>query len=1407
MPLNKQTISVPFSQGLETKTDDLQENLDGFEVLENVIFDTPKQIRKRRGYSLLDLRIPDESLIENPRYLAQYEDELGIMNNTCYYSYSESIERWINKGRIFTAFPTSENIIRNFRNKENLDMTVIENIAFFSYQDNSGVRLSAKDNDNCNFLISDELISADGINPKIANIQNLIVVFYIVGSDIRYKTVNITNPQNISEEFVFSSAIGEINQDIDVQNVNNSIAVAFNSAAIARTLNLQSNLTVQSQGIGSLRDSGTITFQTNAPANNNTDEIIIESTGTIDDTVITITPNTGINNPINGLSQATINTENNIILTNIQDITIPETTPILRNGTNFSINVNEPEINNEEEVIVEFSGDVNNVQLNITPNLRTNNNPRPSTLTSSFVVSSSFAVRFDNFFDVIDNVNPESRNTSTFRLIVTHSNTGTNTGSFTGLQTGLATLSIDVNSEDFPTLTVGQFKELFNEGFLEGESSNITITNTDDLIGRQTVDNFRQRRIDAPNQTRPRVTISNLSDNSTFISRNSDTGIRRFSGGVNNDLNITSAELVELIATGQVQNKLTTIIDTNNLRLLQSASGGGDDILKANENGDNLTSTFSGSTLNPVNITSEQFSEFLRTGSTSLNINLIDPLELIQDLTAFGGDNEILESGQNIDGEVLTLNGGGASLQILNDIDQFTSSIIFPTETAVSGLNISIDENENIITSYSDGLQIRQFITDKTGRSIIQRPQLLVNAPNASHITITQDNQGTVLFYDTLDLQNPKNNFVNIVRLDSSGQVLSDSILARSVSLASRAFTVNGIAYVNTVHDSQLQSTYFIMDSNANIITKIAPGLAGTTINSTSLPKVSNLEDNKVILTTQVKGRTVIDNDQFFSVLGVAQNIIDFDPERPYQNTEIGDILHIAGGFTMQYDGSKVVEHGFHIFPEDLIIESSTNPNSLNPGTYQYSAIYVWTDNRGNLHRSAPSIGEEIITTVDSALQVKIPTLRLTQKDDVVVELYRTEANGTIFYKVSETTIPTENDTTVDFVTIEDTITDQELISREILYTTGGVLENIAAPSSSIITSFADRVFIAGLEDEHRIQYSKQRFEDQPIEFSDVLTIQLNSRGGAITALSSMDEKLVIFKEQSIFYMSGDGPNNLGQQDSFIKPELVSSDIGCINIDSVVLTPDGLMFQSSKGIYLLSRNLQVSYIGDEVEGFNELTITSAITVPEENQVRFTTINGEALVYNYYFRKWAAYTNHEALNAINVNFTYFYLRSDGILYQENENSFTDNGSSVNIVIESGWISFAGVQAFQRVYKLLLLGEYRSPHKLRVRIAYDFNEAFTQEVIIDTQDFTDDTRYGQNSPYGNPETTTYGGDGNVHQMRIDLARQKCQSIKIRIEEIQSDLENLGEGLSISNIMFEVGTKQGTNKISTDRQYGTK
>jgi hypothetical protein len=228
----------------------------------------------------------------------------------------------------------------------------------------------------------------------------------------------------------------------------------------------------------------------------------------------------------------------------------------------------------------------------------------------------------------------------------------------------------------------------------------------------------------------------------------------------------------------------------------------------------------------------------------------------------------------------------------------------------------------------------------------------------------------------------------------------------------------------------------------------------------------------------------------------------------------------------------------------------------------------------------------------------------------------------------------------------------------------------------------------------------------------------------------------------------------------------------------------------------------MQYVGDKVEAYNRQNVTSAQTVGELNQIRFLLDEERALVYNYNLNRWATFENHGGISSVTINNDYYYLREDGTLYKENRATFSDNSSPIRFKIETGWLSLTELQGFQRVYHLMLLGDFKSSHKLRIRVAYDFVDAYTQEVLVNPADFLDPNHYGDESPYGSG--TPYGGDGNVYQMRINLRQQKCQSIKISIEDVQAEV---GEGLSLSGITAMVGAKEGTAKVGVSRRFGSK
>lgn len=453
--------------------------------------------------------------------------------------------------------------------------------------------------------------------------------------------------------------------------------------------------------------------------------------------------------------------------------------------------------------------------------------------------------------------------------------------------------------------------------------------------------------------------------------------------------------------------------------------------------------------------------------------------------------------------------------------------------------------------------------------------------------------------------------------------------------------------------------------------------------------------------------------------------------------------------------------------------------------------------------------GDGKATSLDGGLllstnKVVVPTLRITAKQNVVIELYRTENNGNIYYLTSSVVAPTFNNKTTDTVTITDSTVDAELISHQTLYTTGGVLENIAAPAITTMSTHtaSNRIIIAN-KNANEVQFSKIREKGKPVEFNDDLVKPINPSYGEITGLSEMDDKALIFTENGIQYFSGVGPNNLGQQDLFTDVELLSRDTGCTDPRSIIFTPKGVFFKSKKGIFLLNRSLQLEYIGAPVEEFNALTITSAKVVADFNQVRFTTSDGETLVYNYNIDLWGTFDNHMALSAEIVNDQYYYLRTSSQLFKENPTVYGDNGVPIRLLLETGWMTMMQLQGYQRAYQVLVLGEYKSAHKLRIRAAYNFNEAYVQEKIIDpSQLFIDSTPYGGYSPYGEPPEIPFGGFGNVYQARFDLERQKCQALKLLIEDEQS---SAGEGVSLSAMTILVGGKGGLFKVDNNRKFG--
>ncbi len=710
-------------------------------------------------------------------------------------------------------------------------------------------------------------------------------------------------------------------------------------------------------------------------------------------------------------------------------------------------------------------------------------------------------------------------------------------------------------------------------------------------------------------------------------------------------------------------------------------------------------------------------------------------------------------------------------------------------------------------------------------------PTLINNTLQFNNLTSIADN-GVCTVYAEVNHQYSytavNTNYIQKITVTQGGSVGSPTVVARSLGLASKAFVVDSTTYMLSVQDSTFQPTIFLINAAGQVLARVAYGNSGGYITlglpnvtvTDTIAQVSYLFKDLVQAVNKTQG--VANAAGVYAQTGI--NMVSFDVGHDVKTSaEIGNNLHLTGGFLWMYDGYSPVENNFFLWPEDIGATWSATGGSMvakpdsitNTNAYFYVVTYEWSDNQGNLFKSAPSVPLGVTTTgalSTGSVALNIPTLRLTYKtaNPVKIVVYRWSVGQQTYYQVTSILVPVLNDTTVDSIAYTDTSADSSIVGNNILYTTGGVLEDIGAPPVETMTLWQDRLVLLDAEDKNLLWYSKQVIESTPVELNDSLTLfvapTIGSQGstGPITSLAAMDEKLIVFKENAIYYFNGAGPDNTGANSQISDPVFITSTVGCANQASIVFMPSGLMFQSDKGIWLLGRDLSTSYIGAPVEGYTKnATIQSAVSVPKTNQVRFTLDTGRTLMYDYYYGQWGTFVNVPAVSSTLYQGLHTYLNSVGSVFQETPGIYLDASNPVLMSFTTSWIKLAGLQGFQRAYEMYFLATYLSPHRLSVQIGYDYNPSPSQATTITPDNFA--LPYGGEQLWGS--AGPWGGPGNIEQWRIFFDRQKCESFQITVKEMfdPSFGTTAGAGLTMSGMNLTVGLKDSKPRLRGARQTG--
>jgi hypothetical protein len=185
------------------------------------------------------------------------------------------------------------------------------------------------------------------------------------------------------------------------------------------------------------------------------------------------------------------------------------------------------------------------------------------------------------------------------------------------------------------------------------------------------------------------------------------------------------------------------------------------------------------------------------------------------------------------------------------------------------------------------------------------------------------------------------------------------------------------------------------------------------------------------------------------------------------------------------------------------------------------------------------------------------------------------------------------------------------------------------------------------------------------------------------------------------------------------------------------------------------------------------------------------------MFDYYYGQWGTFTGISAVSSTLFQGLQTIINSQGIILQETPNQYLDGSIPVCISFTTSWLNMAGLQGYERVYDLYLLGEYVSPHKLVISIAYNYNQSVLQSSVFMPSNYTG--LYGSDPVYG--QTALYGGVGSLEQFRVHTIKQLCQSFQVTVtEQFDSSFTTVpGAGLTLSGIAARVGIKKGTIPVN--------
>lgn len=630
---------------------------------------------------------------------------------------------------------------------------------------------------------------------------------------------------------------------------------------------------------------------------------------------------------------------------------------------------------------------------------------------------------------------------------------------------------------------------------------------------------------------------------------------------------------------------------------------------------------------------------------------------------------------------------------------------------------------------------------------------------------------------------------VRYADLTDAGAAGAATVFLRGVGLGSVPFFLNGELVVGVLHESGLQPTAFVARGEAtsslrpigHIVARCVAGNGGGLLASARVPNVASRGDGTRVWPVNERGRLTLDGDARADLTPEGVTAVEFSTTRPLQALQVEDLLFLCGANPIIYDGRDCVEAGFNLYPEftasDIAI--TVGGGVLSAGDYLCSALYEWTDARGRVCRSALMPPVTVTVAASDALVWTLPELRLTDKQDVKIVPFRSTANGQILYRLEPPEDCPISSTTSDSQAFDDEgVSDAELVSNEPW--SSAALDAGPVPPCRVACIHKNRVVLGGLDSQDEVALSLHIRNGQEPAFNELVRKRIPREGGEFAAVGSMDEALFVFRGNSDWVMGGEPQDDTGNGAGLSDPRRIG-DGGAVDFRSLLLLDAGLVRMTDRGLWMLGHDGQNSYIGAGVEDYNAQAVVAAVRPGSKTEARWYTSGGVTLIWDSFRQKWATFSNHACVGAVEWAGAIVFATSLAVTHFET--GYTHNGTAISQTIETAWIKLANVTGLQRIWRFLLDGFV--------------NSACTLTVTIETYRDGDVLSESFNFAAG----TVFGAGENM-AVRRHMKNQKGSMVRFRLVETLAT--GTGRGLTFTTFGLQAGVKKGGVKLAPSKSF---